>query len=140
VSQLHFCVWQLHSACRNHSCACWNHSRECRYHIFACQNYTAIGNYTVRVEITLCMLKSQSWVSQLHFCEYKSHYACVNRIRACWNHTLRSEITLVRVNITLCVWISPPLTPMDPRLRWTLWGSFGDLESFSIGLILFSTA
>jgi hypothetical protein len=35
---------------------------------------------TLRLEITLCVYKT----------------------RACWNHTLRSEITLVRVEITLC--------------------------------------
>jgi hypothetical protein len=43
----------------------------------------------------------------------KSHSTVINHTRACWNHTLRSEITLVRmfitlmlVNITLFLWTS----------------------------------
>jgi hypothetical protein len=55
-------------------------------------NITLRVDITQRVEITFCVWKSQS--------------AYINHTRACWNHTLHSEITLARVFITVCVWTS----------------------------------
>jgi hypothetical protein len=61
---------------------------------------TAGGNYTLRVELTLCVWKLHSvcWNHTLRveitLCIYKSHSAFMNPTRACWYHTLRSEITL----------------------------------------------
>jgi hypothetical protein len=57
--------------------ACLNHTREC-------------SNYTLRVEITLCECKTYSRVCTKHTLRGKSHSAY--------------EITLVRVEIILCVW------------------------------------
>jgi hypothetical protein len=68
----------------------------------------------MRVEITLCVYESHSWVQ-------RSHYACINYSCACWNHslecrnhicacqshnscgnyTLRVQISVDRVAITL---------------------------------------
>jgi hypothetical protein len=44
----------------------------------------------MRVEITLCV--------------WKSNFTYINHTRAYWNHTSPSEITLVCVFITVCVW------------------------------------
>jgi hypothetical protein len=51
------CVYISHSMCRNRSCVYLNHSRKCRKHICVCQNHTACGNYTLRVEITFVRVK-----------------------------------------------------------------------------------
>jgi hypothetical protein len=62
-------------------------------HNCAFQHHTSCGNYTLRVEITLCVWKFHS--------TYKNHpIACWNHTLVCWNHTMRVEITLLRVEIT----------------------------------------
>jgi hypothetical protein len=63
-------VYKSYSACRSHSCACWNHSCEC--HICGCQNYSACGNYTLRVAISLYVWKSNSveitnFIKSMHY-------------------------------------------------------------------------
>jgi hypothetical protein len=50
------------------------------------KSHLACGNDTLRLEITLCV--------------WKSHSAYKNHTRACWNYTLLSDITVVRVFIT----------------------------------------
>jgi hypothetical protein len=81
----------------------WNHAEW--------KSHSACRNRTVRVEIALCVLKSHSYVLKSHSCHSKSHCVwknmCKNNTRSCWNSTFRSEITLVRVTITLCMWTSP---------------------------------
>jgi hypothetical protein len=48
---------------------------------------TQRAKVTMRVEITLCVYKSHSFVSKSHSYGTKSHSACRNHSRACWNHS-----------------------------------------------------
>jgi hypothetical protein len=52
---------------------------KCRNYICACQSHTAIGNYSLRVEITFCVWQSLS--------------AFKNYSRACVHHSIRVNIT-----------------------------------------------
>jgi hypothetical protein len=105
VSKSHSYVSQSHCACRNHSCACWNHSRECRIHIRACQNHKACRNHNACINCACCYHSRECHI-HTHKCQtysrvcrkqtmrVKSHSACGNQSCACWNYTLRLEITL----------------------------------------------
>jgi hypothetical protein len=87
-------------------------------HIHTCQNHTlhveinlvrveitvlsviitfVLAKISLRLEITLCVYKS-------HSCVFKSLFAYRNYTRASEHHILRSEIALLHVNITLCVY------------------------------------
>jgi hypothetical protein len=79
-----YCVYKLHSSCRNHTLrvesdsvciyhtrACRSHTCECHIHTHTCQNYTR-----VYVEIPLC-----GW---------KLHFVCRNR--ACRYHIRATQI------------------------------------------------
>jgi hypothetical protein len=72
-------------------------------HNCAFQHHTSCGNYTLRVEITLCVWKFHSTYINHPLACLNHTLACWNHTLVCWNHTMRVEITLLRVEITLCV-------------------------------------
>jgi hypothetical protein len=90
------CVWKPYFACRNQSCACWNHTRACWSHIWACRNHTACRNYTLHVGITLVSVIFTRIRLQVTL-------VCVGSTICVYNHTLRVEITLVRLESHSCV-------------------------------------
>jgi hypothetical protein len=69
---------------------------------------TRTGVIYTRTSIILirCVDDEKNKIIKLPLCIWISHSACRNHTRACWNHTLRSEIRLVLAKITLCVWTS----------------------------------
>jgi hypothetical protein len=89
------CVWNIHFACRYHIRPCRYHIRDCHIHTHTCQNYSRVcGNHNlVRVEITLVrvgitfVLVEITLRVEITLCELKSHYAyeiallCVNHTR-----------------------------------------------------------
>jgi hypothetical protein len=117
-----FFVWKSYSAFRIQSCACLNHTRACFNHIRVCRNHTACRNYTLHVELTLCVYKphssvsySHAYVSNLLDCVRKPHSALKSH-RVCGRHNLRVEINLVRFEITL-VDVVIPFRPVEITLR-----------------------
>jgi hypothetical protein len=66
-------MWNLHSACINHT-------RECHFQTYRCQNYFR--------------------VSRNHILRVKSHSVCGNRNLRVEINLVRVEITLVHVEIT----------------------------------------
>jgi hypothetical protein len=118
-------VWFVHAKCNfqtqcdfdMHKCDCDTyhscyHFRECHNHTHTSQHHTLRVELTVvSVVITFVRVKITQRLD-ITLCLKQSHAACgnhttyINHTRACWNHTLLSEITLVRVFITVYVWTS----------------------------------
>jgi hypothetical protein len=122
----HSCAyWNYSCECRSYICACQNHT-ECgnytlRVEITLCiwKSHSTYINHTMHVEITLFRVEitvvsveitflrvkislrvaTHSECVKISLCVWKSHSACINHSRACWNHTLRLEIIL-------CMWTS----------------------------------
>jgi hypothetical protein len=103
--EIALCVYKSHWACRNHNS--WvsyshayvhNNTRVCK--ITLCEwklHFTCRNHYNVRVKITLLRIVRIVRITKLHS-------AGRNHTIACWSHTLRSQITLVRVWTShLCV-------------------------------------
>jgi hypothetical protein len=98
--------WFLHAECGFNTYECHNQFRECHNHTHMCQNYTLRVEITlVRIEITVVSVVITFVRFNIRLCVeitlfvWKSHSAYINHTCACWNHTLRSEITFVRVFI-----------------------------------------
>jgi hypothetical protein len=78
----------------NHTYGCGNHTRACRSHT-SCR-----AIILVRVLITLCV-EIALYVVNSHYACRNHTCVCKNPTRACWICTLRVEMKLVRVQITL---------------------------------------
>jgi hypothetical protein len=123
VSRSILWVFKLHSAYCNHIRACRNHTRECHNHTHTCQNHTlrveitlvrveitvvsvvitfVRVKITIRVEITLCVYKSHSFMSRYHTrgchihiirvskflsCEWKPHSVCIIKLCVCKSYS-----------------------------------------------------
>jgi hypothetical protein len=89
----HSCVSKLHSAWQNHNQHIENTLLSVKNglisHSFVIKLYFPCENHFKRVEITLCVSKRQS-----------ARWSC---IRACQNHTLCLELSVLRVKATLCM-------------------------------------
>jgi hypothetical protein len=81
----HVSCWNSTRACLSYTRACRNHTRECHTHTY--QNHTACRNHS-------CACWNHSHECRSHIRAYQNH-------NACGIYTLRVEITLVRVVITL---------------------------------------
>jgi hypothetical protein len=113
-------VLKSHEACWNLTRACVNHTLEYHNHIHRCQNHTlhveinlvrveitvvsviitfVLVKISLRLEITLSVYKSHSFV-------FKSHFAFRNYTRACEHHIMRVNITLCVQKLHSCMWTS----------------------------------
>jgi hypothetical protein len=86
------------------------HSCKCRNHICAYQNHTAFGSFTPLVETTLCVWQLHS-ACRNHTQREEISPSEINHTRACVHHSMSVNITfvsviitLIRVNIALCVY------------------------------------